>query len=300
MTIQLTRADFGSNFISAWQLYMRNTIAELAPRVLDEQRRGVTSKTKSGLGDIVTPTDAMVERVLTDALLLHFPDPPIFGEELNPAGDIGGIHTRLDPIDGTSNFADGLSLFATSAALMDGDTTRAIVIMQPDGMRTWYFVGNPDGPPEVGHAAFYEPTHVSGQYGQYHRPLRARERWAKTLGEATLDMRITARGRTPDEILANASTIAVRTVRLSGRVRALRCIGSASLVCAYVADGALDAAIFTGNNTWDAIPGRVLAESQGAATLNIQNEPWHLGDQPMILTSPHIRTELMAALTAAD
>lgn len=295
MSVQLTLADFGSNYISAWQLYMRNTMAELAPTLIRAQREGgIRGRAKHGLGDIVTPMDSEIERKLADVLRSFFPDLPIFGEELNPEGDMSGVHTRLDPIDGTSNFDDGLPLFANSAALMEGDATRALVIMQPDGMRTWYYLCDPGKQPSEGHATFYEPN--VGQHGQRFRPLQARERWAKTLGEATLDIRITARGRTPEAIQGSTFAIAGRIMRLSGHVRALRCIGSASLVCAYVADGVLDAAIFNGKNTWDAVPGRALAESQGALTLNMRNEPWTPEEYPMILTSPRIRDELMATL----
>jgi fructose-1,6-bisphosphatase/inositol monophosphatase family enzyme len=97
-------------------------------------------RTKSGPQDPVTVSDEAAERALAAGLQKLFPGDAVIGEEavakdrtllarLKQPGRIWVI----DPIDGTSNFADGLPLFGVMLALIEQDEILAGFIHDPVG-----------------------------------------------------------------------------------------------------------------------------------------------------------------------
>lgn len=80
---------------------------------------------KSGPLDLVTDADEAAERRIAAALAVRFPDALVVGEEAVAAdpsllGRLADAERAivLDPLDGTFNFAHGVPLFATMAALL--------------------------------------------------------------------------------------------------------------------------------------------------------------------------------------
>eukprot|EP01037_Dinobryon_pediforme_P013683 gene13683-13800_t len=92
-------------------------------------------RTKDGPLDLVTDADEAAERQITEALHVAFPGCAVIGEEaasVDPKllSTIAGADLAfvIDPVDGTSNFAWGLPLFATMAAVvMRGEVVGAII-----------------------------------------------------------------------------------------------------------------------------------------------------------------------------
>jgi len=74
-------------------------------------------------GSIVTEADLAADRRIREALLSKYPDIDFLSEEMELEEQEDLLKTSkklwiLDPLDGTSNFASGLPLFATSLALI--------------------------------------------------------------------------------------------------------------------------------------------------------------------------------------
>ncbi len=88
-------------------------------------------------GETVTIADHESEAFLTDALLRLIPGSHVVGEEAVAAdpdvlGHLGeGSCWLVDPLDGTSNFAEGRTPFAVMVALMDGGDTAASWMLDP-------------------------------------------------------------------------------------------------------------------------------------------------------------------------
>ena len=78
-------------------------------------------------GSIVTEADLAADKRIREALFAEYPDIAFLSEEMKPEEQQSLLKTSgklwiLDPLDGTSNFAAGLPLFATSLALIvDGE-----------------------------------------------------------------------------------------------------------------------------------------------------------------------------------
>ena len=95
-------------------------------------------RAKSGPLDLVTEADEAAERAIASALATSFPDALVVGEEAAAADPavleaLGGAARAIvvDPIDGTANYAAGLPLFGTMAALIENGVTVAAVIHDP-------------------------------------------------------------------------------------------------------------------------------------------------------------------------
>jgi fructose-1,6-bisphosphatase/inositol monophosphatase family enzyme len=100
------------------------TASELAARaraLVTDPRRPPVRSLKDGVADWVTTTDIAIEHLVRDLLGERFPDDGIVGEELDNAPFATGRPVwYVDPIDGTTNFANGLRNCSFSLALADG------------------------------------------------------------------------------------------------------------------------------------------------------------------------------------
>ena len=113
-------------------------LAEILPRF---RRLGEDAvRTKSGPLDLVTDADEAAERRIAVALAARFPGCFVLGEEAAAADP--GLLDRLeeaelaivlDPIDGTFNYAAGVPLFGTMAAMLVRGEVALSAIYDPMG-----------------------------------------------------------------------------------------------------------------------------------------------------------------------
>ncbi|MGE4047438.1 MAG: inositol monophosphatase family protein, partial [Acetobacteraceae bacterium] len=111
---------------------------EILPRFRNLAEGAV--RTKTGPLDFVTEADEAAEKVITDGLLRAFPGCVVVGEEAASADPalletLSGAELAfvVDPIDGTANFAAGLSLFGVMAAAIVRGEIVASAIHDPLG-----------------------------------------------------------------------------------------------------------------------------------------------------------------------
>lgn len=97
----------------------------------------VTDIIEKSPGDLVTIADRESELSLADGLAAILPEARIVGEEATAADPClldrldDGLIWLIDPIDGTSNFAEGISPFALMIALLDNGTREGGWIYDP-------------------------------------------------------------------------------------------------------------------------------------------------------------------------
>ena len=82
----------------------------------------VTSEKKLD-GSIVTEADLAMQNRMQDDLLTHYPDTVLLSEEMTVSEQQVALNSDsaiwcLDPLDGTSNYASGISYFAVSLSLI--------------------------------------------------------------------------------------------------------------------------------------------------------------------------------------
>jgi len=113
--------------------------AEIMPRFRNLPEGGI--RTKTSAIDLVTVADEAAERRITADLAAAFPGVVVVGEEAASKDErvldaLGGADLAIlvDPIDGTKNFASGLTLFGVMAAVVMRGEIVAGVIHDPIGM----------------------------------------------------------------------------------------------------------------------------------------------------------------------
>ncbi len=200
----------------------------------------------SGKTDPVTEVDRIVEDLVRGAVLKRFPDHGILGEEggdTNPEGsDFAWV---VDPMDGTSNFINGLAVFACSIGVL------------------WR------GIPVVG--AVFMPTNRHMRPGVYHCRLGGgvyfdEERIHFHPAEAPPSARLSG-------IPGGTGGVTGPKGRRFGIARTLGSI-AAELVC--TAEGTFQMALFEGGKIWDLAGGVALCLEAGASVYvrSGKNDPW--------------------------
>jgi myo-inositol-1(or 4)-monophosphatase len=249
--------------------------ADIAAEMMRTQRPA--SLTEKHDRDLVSDVDVAIERKVRNLLADATPDIGFLGEE---EGRTGNADQRwlwtLDPIDGTSNFAHGIPLCATSLALLRDDRAVLAVIDAP-------LLG------ERFHA-------VEGQ-GAFAGAQRLSVRATTRLRDAVVGIGDYATGPRADR--ENEIRLAV-TVQLAPRVHRLRMLGTAALDLAWVAAGRLDASVTLGNNPWDTAAGVLLAREAGATATDANGVPHNLDSAVTIAASPGLIDQLILLVHAAD
>lgn len=192
--------------------------------------------------DPVTEADRRAEDHLTQRLSRFFPDHGIVGEE---GAGLGSKTTKLtwviDPLDGTTNFYNGLPLFACSIALLE------------------------EGVPVVGAIFVPWPCSSLGRVIHAHKGGGAwdqdRKLWVAT-------------GNTP---IAGRVVIAPNFVfgpfqagkPLRKETGDRRSVGSIAYEMALVSDGTYQFALFPSPHSWDVAAGMLLVKEAGGDVLSL-------------------------------
>lgn len=224
------------------------------------------SVTKQNDFDVLTEADKASERVIMDNIQCTYPNHSILSEEsgTTTAPDSEWLWI-LDPLDGTTNFKQGLPVYSISIALQHKGETVVGVVYAP-------YLG------EMFHAAKGSGAFLNGQ------PLHCSE-------NSRLSTMVVATGmpydkdRNPDNNLDNIA-------RVSTRVRGIRRMGSAAIDLAYTAAGYFDAYWELNLNIWDIAAGELLVREAGGIVEPIRTDRNHsiLAGSP---TSLHIFRELI-------
>ncbi len=249
--------------------------------VLKMQRDGLHQLVrKSSAIDFATEADLASERLLRERLAQHFPHVGFWGEESNEPPD-SEFFWIVDPIDGTTNFANGHPWFAVNVALQRGPETLLGVTLDVPSRRLFWA--------QPGEGAF--------------------ERAAQP-GAAPVDRRlhVNAVGELPRALFATGFPYHRATaqdngarefVRLMERSVGVRVLGAAALDLASVATGVL-AGFWEGwLQPWDAAAGALLVREAGGHVTNYHGQPWTIADGHLVATNSVIHETLLAEIHAA-
>jgi myo-inositol-1(or 4)-monophosphatase len=246
--------------------------ARSAGHLLREALGGRRHIRHKGVIDIVTEMDHRAEALIVGRLRAAFPDHAILAEESGDHAGRSEYRWHVDPLDGTSNYAHGLPIFAVSVAL-----ERA-------------------GALELGVA--YDPTRDECFVAE-------RGRGATLNGEA---IRVSPCPDLEQALLVTGFPYDIRTTRdtnlpeyreLSLRAQAVRRLGSAVLDLCYVACGRFDAFWELAIHSWDVAAGGLMVQEAGGRLTDARGGPWRV-DAPSILASNGLLHDaVLAGLAAA-
>lgn len=244
-----------------------------AGAVLKERWGKLTDVQEKGRpGDLVTEADKLAEAEVLKVLKRHLPEHQILAEE---SGALGNAESKylwaIDPLDGTTNYAHGLPLAATSVGLMI------------DGVPAVGAVYNP-----FSDELFRAATGLGATCNR--RPIQV-----SATPELSQSLLITGFAYDRRETTDNNYAEFCHLTHLTQGVRRLGC---ASMDLAGVACGRLDGYWERGLQPWDITAGIVILREAGGQVTAYDGSPLDIASGRILATNGLIHDALSQALAA--
>lgn len=242
--------------------------------------------------DFVTEADHASEDVIVDTIRAAFPDHEVLGEERGldrtaaSSANEGAYRWLVDPLDGTTNFLQGLPVFAVSVACQFRGRSVAAAIHEP--MTGRLFTAAEGGGARCSESGCSEP----GQ-GDSRQPGKSRR------------LRVSTRPGLPGAFLATGYPFRTRQAldtylevfRDVFRVaRAVRRCGAAALDLAYTAAGVFDGFFEFRLSPWDFAAGELLIREAGGVITDLDGESGFYDAGNLVCGPPGVHAELLAAI----
>ena len=144
---------------------LATTIGKWATMICQEMKPGVI-RTKVNPADLVTEVDIFIELHAREMILTNFPSHNIVGEEFGGQTDESVPTWYIDPVDGTTNFANGTPWSSLSLALAVGREPLVAVTIDPWRNQLFQAV--------KGRGAFINGVRVSAAASSEEYPLAGR------------------------------------------------------------------------------------------------------------------------------
>jgi myo-inositol-1(or 4)-monophosphatase len=229
--------------------------------------RGRVGIEYKGEADLVTAADRDSERLITERLRELFPSHAMVAEEGGRTQASSGYCWYVDPLDGTTNFAHGLPIFAVSLGLERDGAMLAGVVYNPvlDEM----FSATRGGGAQLNGA----PIAVSRQAG---------------LGESLLATGFPSRKRhqNPNIHFYQHFTLATHGMRR---------LGSAALDLCYTACGRFEGFWEFNLQPWDTAAGALIVREAGGQVSDMLGRPHQLRSPEVLASNGRIHAALLGA-----
>lgn len=232
--------------------------------VLENFGKSTETRVKGNAKGLVTQTDVEAEKAILEVLSTKS-DFSILSEESGVVSKNDGPVWVVDPLDGTTNFAHSLPLFAVSVGLMQGSNSLVGVIIDPIQNKEYYAA--------KGNGVFCNGIE-----------LKTPEFSSEYLPSVFLNHGYPQTDRTKFIELAK---------RLTSESNILK-LGTTALELCYLASGSADAFICSGDEIWDFAAGIVIAQEAGFLFTDWRGNPWDGTGNHLLFA----RTEIHSAIIA--
>jgi len=224
---------------------------------------------KKGAIDLVTEADLASEKAVKKIIQDQYPEHGIIAEE-------SGIQTTqtpyewiIDPLDGTTNYAHQIPVFAVSIAFVVDKRPVVGIVFNP-----------------VSQDLF---TAIKGQ-GAYYNRQSIRVSQAEKLSESVL---VTGFPYNLNEII---ESLMIRFSNCLQAAQAVRRLGAAALDLCFVASGKFEGFWEQNLKPWDTAAGMLIAQEAGAHITNFSNEAYHYEMPEIVATNGFIHQDLLRCL----
>ncbi len=228
-----------------------------------------------GHRDVMVGAAQVVQDTIRGVLLAAYPDDAFMGEEGPDDEELPIAAERLwivDPIDGSTNYLNGLPLFALSIAYRQAGVFRLGVVYDP-------------ARDELFSATFGGGAWLNGEPASVDREGE---------GEDIYDASVVGCDYPGDGFLHTRTMLGAG--QLAGRVMTLLSLGSPALSVCYVACGRLHGYFHLQLHVWDiAAAGLILREAGGVLT-NLSGGSWLHADGAYVASNGAVHGEMLRLL----
>ncbi len=242
-------------------------------QVLRDRFGNIAHIDKKGAFNLLTEADIESEKKIITTIREAFPDHAILAEESGASEGTGEYRWLIDPLDGTTNFAHQLPIFAISIALtIDAEIVLGLVLNPMDG--------------ELFSA-------ISGQGAELNgKPIKVSS--TESVCESLLVTGFPYNFSEVEEPLMRRFTVC------QNASQGVRRLGSAALDLCYVACGRFDGFWEQNLNPWDTAAGAVIATEAEAVITNFSNKSFTVNQKEILVTNGKIHQEMLSLLEIED
>ncbi len=245
-------------------------IASLAGEIIREGfGKNFQIEYKTNEKNLVTEIDKKSEQAVIDFISKKYPTHNILTEESGEHKKDSDYHWVIDPLDGTTNFAHGLPIFAVSIGVMKKDEIIAGVVY--DVMRN----------------IFYSAEKGSGAY--------ANESQIQVSNNDKLGLGVLVTGF-PYNVAENPDKAFERFTNLTKKARAVRRLGSAAIDFCYVASGVFDGFWEVSLHPWDLCAGKLIVEEAGGLVTDFSGREIDIFTKQILATNKKIHQQMIDGL----
>jgi len=221
---------------------------------------------KTDEANLVTNIDKAAERIIIDFIRKEYPDHSIIAEESGENKTNSEYTWIIDPLDGTTNFAHKLPIFAVSIGIQKGNETVIGVIY--DVMRDVVYFA------EKGSGSFENGKKLS------------------VSNNSILSHSVLVTGFAYDR-----SDEYNEAIKLFGsflqKTRAVRRLGSAALDLCYVASGVFDGFWEANLSPWDVCAGMLLVEEADGKVTDFSNNSINVYSKQYLATNGKVHDSMI-------
>lgn len=229
---------------------------------------------KKGDIDLVTDADTAAEATVIECIRRAFPDHGILSEECGDAGGNADGRWVVDPLDGTTNFAHGIPMFAVSIGFCQGGDVLVGVVFNPVTR-------------ELFSAVRGQGAHLNG------RPISV----SRTA--AMIDSLLVT--GFPYNFKTIFETVIGRMAACLEAAQGIRRLGSAALDLCYVACGRFEGFWEQNLNPWDTAAGMCIALEAGGMVTDFGGGAYDpFGSSEILATNGRIHGEMIRLLTQRE
>jgi myo-inositol-1(or 4)-monophosphatase len=244
-------------------------VAEMAARLIKESFDNSHEIIHKGTVDLVTEVDVASEKLIKKELQTRFPEVRFHGEEHGGDDWKQGLVWVVDPLDGTTNFANRLPHFAVSIALCDQGEPVVGVVINPMNNECYSCYR--------GGGAFLNGRRI------------------KTGSQKTLNDALAVTGF-PYNRREHLDVIVERLKIMLMHVQCVRHLGSAALDLCHIASGVFAIYWETNLKPWDVAAGSLLVREAGGKISRFDGSPMALDSFELLATNGILHEDVMCLL----
>lgn len=227
---------------------------------------------KKGPNNLVTDADLQSQQQIVASIRKKYPEHAVMAEE-------EGLHSEesaqsqwiIDPLDGTTNFAHGIPIFAVSIAFAQEGTTRVGVVLNPISGELF--------------------TAVEG------RGAAVNNSAAAVSSESEISESLLVTGF-PYDFQPIVQTVMGRFQKCLLRARGIRRLGAAALDLCYVACGRFEGFWEQGLKPWDTAAGALIVREAGGRVTDFSGNPHSPDKNEILATNGRIHDTICSLLKA--
>jgi len=245
-------------------------IAEIAGEIIrDGFGKNFQIEYKTNEKNLVTEIDKKSEKAIIDFISKKYSSHNILTEESGEHNKNSEYLWVIDPLDGTTNFAHGLPIFAVSIGVQKKDETIAGVVY------------------DVMQNIFYSAEKGSGTF--------ANDKKIKVSNNDKIGLGVLVTGF-PYNVTDNPDKAFERFESLTKQARAVRRLGSAAIDFCYVASGVFDGFWEVSLHPWDICAGKLIVEEAGGIVTDFIGNEINIFTKQILASNKKIHQQVIDGL----